>query len=157
MLKMLREHFIHLFKYNDWATRAAANSVKGLEKKDEKLSGLLSHLVSAQKIWLNRILGQQLHISPWEKYTVQECLSQSTSITAEWINLLESFKDNELDKRIEYINKKEEKSSNTLKDIITHVINHSTYHRAQIAQKIKALGEKPTSTDYIVYQRQTQK
>jgi len=154
---MLRDHFIHLFKYNDWATRAAANSVKGLEKKDEKLSDLLSHLVSAQKIWLNRILERQLHISPWEKYTGQECLSQSTSITAEWINLLESFKDNDLDKRIEYINTKGEKFSNTVKDIITHVINHSTYHRAQIAQNLKALGKKPASTDYIVYQRQIQK
>ena len=36
------------------------------------------------------------------------------------------------------------------------VINHSTYHRAQIAQKVKALGGKPAVTDYIVYQRELQ-
>jgi uncharacterized damage-inducible protein DinB len=154
---MLKDHFIHLFKYNDWATREAADSISGLEKKDEKLVELISHLVSAQKIWLNRILERDIFVDPWQKNTVSECISQSTTITAECINLLESFKDKDIERRIEYKNTKGEKFSNTVKDLVTHVINHSTYHRAQIAQKVKALGGKPATTDYIVYQRQFQK
>ena len=154
---MLKDHFIHLLKYNDWATREAADSINGLEIKEERLVELLSHLVSAQKNWLNRILGRNVYVSLWEKHAVQECINQSTDITAEWINLLESFKDKDIERRIEYKNTKGEKFSNTIKDILTHVINHSTYHRAQIAQKVKALGEKPAVTDYIVYQRQFQK
>jgi len=154
---MLKDHFIHLLKYNDWATREAADSINGLEIKDERLVELLSHLVSAQKNWLNRILGRDVYVGLWEKHAVQECINQSTDITAEWINLLESFKDKDIERRIEYKNTKGEKFSNTIKDILTHVINHSTYHRAQIAQKVKALGEKPAVTDYIVYQRQFQK
>jgi uncharacterized damage-inducible protein DinB len=154
---MLKNHFIHLFKYNDWATRAAANSLKGLEKKDERLGELLSHLVAAQKLWLNRTLKREIHINSWEKLSVQECISQSTSVTAEWINLLESFSDKDLDKRIEYINTKGEKYVSAVKDIVSQVINHSTYHRAQIAQRVKGLGSKPAVTDYKVYQRQFQK
>jgi uncharacterized damage-inducible protein DinB len=154
---MLKDHFNHLFKYNDWATRETARSVTGFEKKDEKLTELLSHIVSAQKIWLNRVLGRDIIINPWEKHTTQECSVQSTEITAEWINLLESLKDDNLERRIDYTNTKGEKFSNTVKDIVTHVLNHSTYHRAQIAQKVKALGGKPAVTDYIVYQRQLQK
>jgi uncharacterized damage-inducible protein DinB len=155
--KMLKDHFIHLFKYNDWATRASANSLKGLEKKDERLGELLSHLVSAQKIWLNRVLERDIYVSPWDNYSVPECISQSTTITAEWINLLESLKEKDFEKRVDYTNKKGDKFSNTVKDIVIHVINHSSYHRAQIAQKVKVLGEKPATTDYIVYQRQVQK
>ena len=154
---MLKDHFIHLLKYNDWATREAADSINGLGIKDERLVELLSHLVSAQKNWLNRIPGRDVYVGLWEKHAVQECINQSTDITAEWINLLESFKDKDIERRIEYKNTKGEKFSNTIKDILTHVINHSTYHRAQIAQKVKALGEKPAVTDYIVYQRQFQK
>jgi uncharacterized damage-inducible protein DinB len=154
---MLKDQFIHLFKFNDWATRAAANSLKGLEKKDERLGELLSHLVAAQKLWLNRTLKREIHINPWEKLSVQDSISQSTAVTAEWINLLESLSDKDLDKRIEYINTKGEKYVSTVKDIVTQVINHSTYHRAQIAQRVKALGNKPAVTDYIVYQRQFQK
>jgi uncharacterized damage-inducible protein DinB len=154
---MFKDHFIHLFKYNDWATRAAANSLKGLEKKDETLTDLLSHIVSAQKLWLNRVLEREILVSPWEKLSAPECISQSTEITAEWVNLLESFTDKDIDKRIEYTNTKGEKYINTIRDIIVHIINHSTYHRAQIAQKVKALGRKAALTDYIVYQRSFQK
>ncbi len=154
---MLKDHFIHLFKYNDWATKEAADSMSGFENKDERLRELLSHIVSAQKIWLNRILELDINTYPWEKHTVQECISRSTIITSEWINLLESLKDSDLEKRIDYKNTKGEKFSNTFKDIVTHVINHSTYHRAQIAQKVKALGGKPAVTDYIFYQRLIQK
>ena len=153
---MLNVHFIHLFKYNDWATRTTAKSLKGLEKKDERLGELLSHIISAQKLWLNRVLKREIVVSPWDKLAVQECISQSTSVTAEWVNLLESYVDKDLDKRIEYANTKGEKYVNTLRDIIIHVINHSTYHRAQIAQRVKALGEKPAVTDYIAYQRELQ-
>jgi len=153
---MLKDHFIHLFKYNDWATRETARSVTGFEKKDEKLTELFSHIVSAQKIWLNRTLERDIYINPWEKHALQECISQSTEITAEWINMVESFKEKDVERRVEYKNTKGEKFTNTIKDIITHVINHSTYHRAQIAQKVKALGGKPAVTDYIVYQRQVQ-
>jgi len=152
-----KDHFIHLFKYNDWATRKTAESAKGLEQKDERLIELLSHIVSAQKIWLNRILERDIYVNPWEKFIISECISQSTTITAEWINLLESFKDKDLEKRIDYSNTKGEKFSNTVKDIATHVINHSTYHRGQIAQKVKGLSGKPAVTDYIFYQRQIQK
>jgi uncharacterized damage-inducible protein DinB len=52
---------------------------------------------------------------------------------------------------------KGEKFANTIKDIVVHVINHSTYHRAQIAQLVKQSGGEPAKTDYIVYQREFQK
>jgi uncharacterized damage-inducible protein DinB len=51
---------------------------------------------------------------------------------------------------------KGEKFANTIKDIIVHVINHSKYHRAQIAQLISLSGGEPAKTDYIVYQRELQ-
>ena len=153
---MLKEYFIHLLKYNDWATRESAKSLKGLEKKEEGLTELLSHIVSAQKAWLNRILQRDVYVDPWKKHTVEESISLSTSQTSEWINLLESLGENDLDKRVEYTNPKGEKYVNTIKDIIVHLINHSTYHRAQIAQKVKATGGKPAVTDYIAYQRELQ-
>jgi len=37
------------------------------------------------------------------------------------------------------------------------MINHSTYHRAQIALLVKSSNGEPAKTDYIFYQRQFQK
>jgi uncharacterized damage-inducible protein DinB len=128
-----------------------------LKKKNIKSEELLSHIISAQKIWLNRILGRNTVIDPWHKLTQEDWIPQSIPITAEWINLLESFKENDFERRIEYTNTKGEKFFNTVKDIIVQVINHSTYHRAQIAQLIRQSGGEPAKTDYIVYQRLFQK
>jgi len=73
------------------------------------------------------------------------------------LGLIESFQEKDFDARVEYKNAAGEKYTNSVKDIITHVINHSTYHRAQIAQLIRQSGGEPAKTDYIVYQRQFQK
>jgi uncharacterized damage-inducible protein DinB len=43
--------------------------------------------------------------------------------------------------------------SNDIKSIIFHVINHSTYHRGQIASEFKQNGLDPMVTDYILYKR----
>ena len=154
---MLRDYFVHLFKYNDWATRQTAESIVNLKKKNNKSEELLSHIIFAQKIWLNRILGKNTVIDPWHKLTQEDWIPQSIPITAEWINLLESFKENDFERRIEYTNTKGEKFFNTVKDIIVQVINHSTYHRAQIAQLVRQSGGEPAKTDYIIYQRMFQK
>lgn len=154
---MFKDHFIHLFKYNDWATRQSAESIASLKKKNKKTEELLSHIISAQKIWLNRILGKDIKIDPWQMLTQKELVPQSTPVTAEWINFLEGLHENDFERRIEYVNMKGEKFVNTIKDIITHVINHSTYHRAQIASLVRQAGGEPAKTDYIFYQRQFQK
>ena len=154
---MFKDHFIHLLKYNDWATRQTAESIMNLKKKNEKSEELLSHIISAQKIWLHRILGKDVNIDPWQKLTEEEWIPQSTPLSAEWINLLEGLKEKDFERRIEYKNIKGEKFANTVKDIVVHVINHSTYHRAQIALLIRQSGDEPARTDYIVYQREFQK
>ena len=154
---MLKDHFSHLLKYNDWATRETAGSIKGFEKKDERLVELLSHIVSAQKVWLNRTLQRDVHSDPWQKHTIEECVSHSALLTSEWINFLEGLHENDFEKRVEYLNTKGERFSNKIKDIVIQVINHSSYHRAQIALLVRQSGGEPAKTDYILYQRQFQK
>jgi uncharacterized damage-inducible protein DinB len=88
---------------------------------------------------------------------VTESIFKSVELTGRWINLLEGSGNKFLEKRVKYQNTKGEKFENSIKDITTHVINHSTYHRAQIAQHIKRANGTPAVTDYIVYQREFQK
>jgi uncharacterized damage-inducible protein DinB len=45
-------------------------------------------------------------------------------------------------------------STSSLRDILTHVVNHSTYHRGQIARGIKAKGGVPPVTDFIAFARE---
>jgi uncharacterized damage-inducible protein DinB len=146
-----------MFKYNDWATRQTAESIMNLKNKNSKSEELLSHIISAQRIWLNRVLEKEIAIDPWQVLTQKELAPQSTPVTADWINLLEGLHEKDFERRIEYKNLKGEKFSNTIKDIVVHVINHSTYHRAQIAQLVRQSGGTPAKIDYIIYQREFQK
>jgi len=153
---MFKDHFIHLFKYNDWATREAANSIISSESKDEKIIKLLSHIVNSQRIWLDRIHKKDVTVNPFQMHSTEECIEQSCHITFEWISFLENLDETVLRKQIQYKNNKGEDWENTIGEIITHVINHSTYHRAQIAQLVRQLGKQPPKTDYILYQRTLQ-
>jgi len=154
---MFKDHFIHLFKYNDWATREAAKHVVDAKHNQQRVYDLLAHIVNSQMIWLNRVLMNRIIIDPWEKLSPDKCIELSIKITKEWTNFLEGMDERDLRRRIQYKNNKGEDWENTLGDIVTHVINHSTYHRAQIAQLIRQSGGEPAKTDYIVYQRQFQK
>jgi len=155
--EMLRNYFIHLFKYNDWATRHSEKSIRNLKKQNDKAEKILSHLIMAQLVWLNRVLEKDIVTDPWKRLVGEEWIPKSTLLTAEWINFLEGLNENDFEKRIEYTNTKGEKFSSKIKDIIIQVINHSTYHRAQIAMLVRQASGEPAITDYIFYQRQFQK
>lgn len=148
----MQAHLIHLFKYNEWATRETAHSIEKLVE-DKKLASLLSHIIAAQELWLNRVLQKDIYVSPWTEYTIEKCVEASTSLTRKWINLLESCDDTKLRERIDYTNTKGKKHNNNIKDIAIHIINHSSYHRGQIAQLVREKGGSPAYTDYIHYQR----
>ena len=154
---MHKTHFIHLFKYNDWATGQSADSIIKMRTKNEKAGEIISHLISAQEVWLNRVLKRNIITDPWKKWSEEEWAHKSITLTSEWINLIEGLNENDFEKRIEYKNTNGESFSNSIKDILTHVINHSTYHRAQIATLVRLAGDEPAKTDFILYQRQIQK
>ena len=41
------------------------------------------------------------------------------------------------------------------RDVLAHVMNHSTYHRGQVALAIREDGGEPLQTDYILFVRET--
>jgi uncharacterized damage-inducible protein DinB len=64
------------------------------------------------------------------------------------IFILDSF---ELAQTIQYSNSKGQPFKNSAGDILFQVINHSTYHRGQIATEFRQSGLEPLLTDYIYY------
>ncbi|WP_140485163.1 DinB family protein [Flavobacterium sp. GSA192] len=116
----------------------------------EKSIKLLNHLINAQEIWNARILNQDISVAVWEIRPLENLKNHNETNYNQSISILNSI---ELSKKIIYKNSKGIVFSNTVQDIIFHVINHSTYHRAQIASDLKANGIEPINTDYIFYKR----
>jgi uncharacterized damage-inducible protein DinB len=72
----------------------------------------------------------------------------------QWKTLLSQTSLERLSGKINYTNSKGEPWSNTVQDILTHVLLHSAYHRGQIASQVRAGGEQPAYTDFIHAVRQ---
>ncbi|UWX55137.1 hypothetical protein NYZ99_00365 [Maribacter litopenaei] len=57
------------------------------------------------------------------------------------------------DKRIDYENSEGRLFTNNIKDILFHIINHSTNHRGQIAVDFRNNNLEPLVLDYVFYKR----
>ena len=57
------------------------------------------------------------------------------------------------EKRVVYENSEGRTFSNEIKDILFHVVNHSTHHRGQIMMVLRDSGVPPEPLDYVHYKR----
>ncbi len=71
-----------------------------------------------------------------------------------WMALLEDMREEDFEKIIDYKNTKGAAFENKLIDILGHVINHGTHHRAQAGVHLKYSGfDQLPLTDFIVFMR----
>ena len=150
LIKM-NSFFKELFSYSyDCNQNLSAIFLEQADKTSEKSVKLFSHLLNAHQIWNNRIDFIERPFAVWEEHPFQSFQKLNQVNFDHTISLLDRF---ELDEKIIYKNSKNETFSNSVRDILFHIINHSTYHRAQIATEFKQSLIEPMSSDYIFYKR----
>ena len=148
----MKDYFLNLFSYNSWANSRAIESLQEIES--EKILGIMSHILDAQLTWLVRIKdSENASRNFWNLYSVDEMKSLSEISNKNWEDFIGSISEDDLKNKISYTNSKGENYSNTIAEILTHVINHSSYPRGQIASLIRMAGGEPALTDFIVYSR----
>jgi uncharacterized damage-inducible protein DinB len=149
-----KEEYTDLFLYNIWANEAAYKSIIETKDIDEKTARLFSHIVASQKVWLSRIEYKGDNpVAPWHLYPFENLLVITRQVNNEWLNFIENSHEEKFNEEITYYTSQQKKMTNKVSDILLHVINHSTYHRAQIASLVRASGGIPAVTDYIEYKR----
>jgi uncharacterized damage-inducible protein DinB len=153
-----KEDYIDLFYYTIWANDAAFKSIVATEDIHEQTVRLFSHITAASKVWLNRVQYKGDNpIEPWHLYPLEHLEVISRQISEDWINFLENSQEEKLNEAITYVSSKGDKFQNIVRDIVIQVVNHATYHRAQIAALVRASGGTPALTDYIFYKRDLNK
>lgn len=150
----MKNHFRDLIKFNDWANQRMLITLEDAEVSDDELLKMFSHIISAQIIWLNRI--KDLPTSPfpiWEQYKLSELRTMTMESSTNWFHYIEEHQFQTFEEMIFYKNSQGKRYENTIREIITHVVNHSTYHRGQLAKSMKTLGIEPPRTDFMAYAR----
>lgn len=150
-------HFLDLFRYNDWANQrviAALRTAALVEEAHTQALRWLSHLLRAQDIWLGRVLGgEEALTAAWDVDGLAACTERSERSTAAWLVHLAACDEAEFRQHIAYTNTKGVGYSSTLREIATHVVNHSTHHRGQILALLRQQGHVPPPLDYIFFVR----
>ena len=147
---MMTENFQDYLEYNLYFNQLLIqNFLDNNSIWNEKSKSLLNHILNAHQIWNARILNQ-------ESFEVWQINSDESLIKINSENFNNSSKiviDRELTEIINYKNSRGNEFENSIQEIFFHFINHSTYHRGQIAMLMKEVGLEPLNTDYIFYKR----
>jgi uncharacterized damage-inducible protein DinB len=150
----MKDYFIRLFNYDCYVNLLILKTI--IEANNpEKPVKLMAHLLAAQQIWLSRCKGKPAIGSAlwpdWKPDVFEQMINDNHRA---WINFLDYSDPDDFDKIISYKNFKGDAFENKLSDILAHLINHGTHHRAQAGQQLKFAGvENLPNTDYIFYIR----
>ncbi len=147
----MRSLFNQLFDYNFYCNRKIIEQCQTLKKVPKRSSELFSHILNAHHIWNKRLLDEEWTYDVWQVHDVnnwEDIHYENQRTTFEIITNTDDFT-----KRVDYKTTEGRIFANELKDVLFHVINHSTHHRGQIAADLRANKIAPEQLDYIFYKR----
>jgi len=150
----MKAYFTQLFNYDYHTNRLILESIIAVDSPPESVR-LMAHILGAQQVWLSRCLvDPSIGNVIWPEWQVDQLARIMDDNYRLWINYIDGLNAGDFDKRISFKNSQGLPFNDKLVDILAHVINHGTHHRAQIGQDLKFAGlAKLPITDYIFYVR----
>jgi uncharacterized damage-inducible protein DinB len=156
-----------LYRYNEWANarmfEAVARTtreqfVEDLGSSFPSLRDTLTHIVWGEWLWLQRWKGisPQTRFQPLEFPRVEVLRERWQHVTAEQRDFLDWVTADHLTSVVRYANLQGQTWEYPLWRQLYHVVNHSTYHRGQVATLLRQLGTAPVPTDFLVFHDELQ-
>ncbi|TMQ58685.1 MAG: hypothetical protein E6K76_07215 [Candidatus Eisenbacteria bacterium] len=146
-------HLHRQFAYDAWANQETLAALRSGTPPPRSLK-YLAHLISAEWLWLGRLKQWRQESEVWPAWTVGECEAQAGKLPPLWQEYLGRMRPGALAQIASYTNSKGETWTNSIGDVLSHVLLHSAYHRGQIATDMRAAGLTPAYTDFIHAVRQ---
>jgi uncharacterized damage-inducible protein DinB len=114
------------------------------------ISATFGHIYSAGQTWFKRIKGEPAPLENIVFHSVAEAKKKFT----QWYEEIQSYMDQMEDKQvIDYQNTRGQSFQSTIREIVQHLVNHGTYHRGNVSEKLRSQGYQSVSTDFIFYRR----
>lgn len=142
--------FQELFEYHHHFNQAFVDEFeKHMDRLPERTYPLFCHVINAHQVWNARITGSQ-PVGVHDVHTLEKCREMDRENYRQTTLILSK---EDMGGEIFYKNSKGEEYSNSVRDILFHVVNHSTHHKGQIVSDFRQQGIPPLVTDYISYKR----
>ncbi|HSI75216.1 MAG TPA: DinB family protein [Lunatimonas sp.] len=147
----MKEFFEELFAYGHQANQQLWETMMENEGKvSEKSIKWYNHILNAHQIWNNRVDQKDAAFGVWESREINGEREIDQHNYSNTLSILDTF---ELGSVVRYTNSTGKTFTNSVRDILFHVVNHSTYHRGQIASDFRQNGLEPLVSDYIKFKR----
>lgn len=148
----MTEYFLKLYEYNAWANKRVLDCLTRQNVGDDKIMSLMGHVVAAQFLWLHRIKGLPApDVKLWGEYKLPQLVAMAENIGVQWLDFVKNTSD--FNRDLKYNNYVGDPYTTNVEIIMIHLVNHSSYHRAQIAMQLRQKGFEPINTDFITYDR----
>lgn len=159
-LELIRE----LYEYNDWANNHMLEAAKALTDEEfsrkqgasfESVEGNLAHIVGAQTVWLQRWTGgaNPKPVLEFQKMrglpSIREAFEKSH---AELRSFLALLTEERLEKVLAYRDSAGNPYERPMWQLMSHVVNHGTHHRAETAMAMGLLGKPMRELDYTYFE-----
>ena len=149
----MTSHFLQLFTYNHWASERLLATLQKEQVADEKILMWMSHVSNAEFIWWDRIQGRNPRVGVFDTYSLDVCKKKVSTFHQEILPWIEDAGSTQFEEPFSYQNSKGKVFSNSIREVLTHVVNHGTHHRAQVSARLRNLGIAPPPTDFIFFAR----
>jgi uncharacterized damage-inducible protein DinB len=156
-----------LLDYTVWANHRVVRAAVGLSPGDFRkdlgsshggVRGTLTHMLSAEWTWLERLKG----VSPGKPIDESEC-PDLISLRDRWVVVeehraawFESLPEDGVSRRVHFTTTRGVEHEAPLWQLVQHVANHATYHRGQVITLLRALGATPVASDLLLWDRERQ-
>jgi uncharacterized damage-inducible protein DinB len=148
------EHLRELFNYNDWANRRIIVALK--TNKSERALRILAHLLVTEREYFERLYGKDsTGFDFWPDLSLEDCGRLAQETAGAYEKLLRRFEDEGLGIAARYRTSEGIPHENTYRELLTHVLFHSSIHRGNVILKLREEGFTPPKIDYIIYLRET--
>jgi len=158
----------HLAAYNVWATHRLSYQLlqmpehTWMQKTPSSFDSLFKtilHMWDAESTWWQRMRNHDNIIIPSQNFDpgMKDACNGLLHQSMEWEQfVIEQLNDEILQTNLYYKNFKGEHFAQPVFQVVTHVFNHSTYHRGQLVTMMRQLGETNLpQTDFIHFTRRS--
>lgn len=111
------------------------------------------HIIGAEEIWLARIEGRPSRLAVWPEISMLEMQDLRDETEAAYRAFLDDLRDADLSRQVTYTNSAGQAFTNSVADILLHVVLHGQYHRGKVNLLLRQGGQTPVPTDYIAFVR----
>ena len=145
----MKDFFVDKYEYDLQTNKRWISKVLQQEEGvNEFIIKSLSHILNVHHIWNCRLLGAVPESGLWDKLPLDYATKFAVENRNVTISYLETW-DHEA--KVDFHDSEGTLLSKDTVDILYHILNHSNYHRAQIARELRTLGLDVPSFNFITF------